>query len=65
MTDVPSSYREHCDTIAALERDENDLRRTVEEIKQAGGEAIAVVADISSDVEMRRALESPSPRGRS
>lgn len=43
--------------IAALERDEKDLRKTVEEIKQAGGNAVAVVADISNPEEMRRALE--------
>ncbi|HEX8398635.1 MAG TPA: SDR family NAD(P)-dependent oxidoreductase [Pyrinomonadaceae bacterium] len=43
--------------IAALERDEEDLQKTVAKIKRAGGEAVAVVADISSALEMRRALE--------
>jgi len=43
--------------IAALERDEEDLQKTVAKIKRAGGEAVAVAADISSALEMRRALE--------
>jgi len=43
--------------IAALERDETDLQKVVEKIKKGGGEAAAVVADISSPLEMRRAVE--------
>jgi NAD(P)-dependent dehydrogenase (short-subunit alcohol dehydrogenase family) len=43
--------------IAALERDETDLQKVVEKIKKGGGEATAVVADISSPLEMRRAIE--------
>jgi NAD(P)-dependent dehydrogenase (short-subunit alcohol dehydrogenase family) len=43
--------------IAALERDEKDLQKVVEKIEKAGGKAAAVVADISSPLEMSRALE--------
>jgi NAD(P)-dependent dehydrogenase (short-subunit alcohol dehydrogenase family) len=43
--------------IAALGRDEEDLQKTVAKIKRAGGEAVTVAADISSALEMRRALE--------
>jgi NAD(P)-dependent dehydrogenase (short-subunit alcohol dehydrogenase family) len=42
--------------IAALEIDEGDVRATLDEIKSAGGEAVAVVADISNPAEMQRAL---------
>lgn len=43
--------------IAALERDEKDLNKTIAEIKKTGGEAVAIVADISNAEEMQRALE--------
>ena len=43
--------------IAALGRTEDELRETVEEIKNAGGEAIVVLADISHADEMRQAIE--------
>jgi NAD(P)-dependent dehydrogenase (short-subunit alcohol dehydrogenase family) len=43
--------------IAALERDEKDLQKVVDKIEKAGGKATAVVADISSPLEMSRALE--------
>jgi NAD(P)-dependent dehydrogenase (short-subunit alcohol dehydrogenase family) len=43
--------------IAALERDEKDSNETITEIKKIGGEAVAVVADISNAEEMGVALE--------
>jgi NAD(P)-dependent dehydrogenase (short-subunit alcohol dehydrogenase family) len=42
--------------IAVLERDEDDVKQTVEEIKTQGGEAMPVVADISQPDEMQRAI---------
>jgi NAD(P)-dependent dehydrogenase (short-subunit alcohol dehydrogenase family) len=43
--------------IVALGRTEDELQETVQEIKQHGGEAIPVVADISKPDEMQRAYE--------
>ncbi|NLX11111.1 MAG: SDR family oxidoreductase [Chloroflexi bacterium] len=43
--------------VAALGRTEDEIRRTVEEIRQAGGEAITVLADISQPDEMRQAVQ--------
>lgn len=43
--------------VAALERDEKDLQKVVARIEKAGGTAAVVPADISSPMEMRRALE--------
>ncbi|HSK72217.1 MAG TPA: SDR family NAD(P)-dependent oxidoreductase [Pyrinomonadaceae bacterium] len=43
--------------IAALGRTEDELQETVDEIKNAGGEAIVVLADISHADEMRQAVE--------
>ncbi|MCU1290613.1 MAG: putative dehydrogenase like protein [Acidobacteria bacterium] len=43
--------------IAALGHTEDELLETVDEIKSAGGEAIAVIADISIADDMRKALE--------
>lgn len=48
--------------IAALGRTDEELRGSVQEIKQAGGEAIPVVADISKPEEMQRAVEQVSER---
>jgi NAD(P)-dependent dehydrogenase (short-subunit alcohol dehydrogenase family) len=42
--------------IAALGHTEDELRKTVDEIKSAGGEAIAVLADISEAEEMEKAV---------
>lgn len=44
-------------SVAALERDEKDLQKVVARIEKAGGTAAVVPADISSPMEMRRALE--------
>jgi NAD(P)-dependent dehydrogenase (short-subunit alcohol dehydrogenase family) len=41
--------------IGALSRGEDELRDTVREIEQAGGEALPLVADVSSPEEMQRA----------
>jgi NAD(P)-dependent dehydrogenase (short-subunit alcohol dehydrogenase family) len=43
--------------IAALGRTEDELRETVNEIKNAGGEAIVVLADISHADEMQQAIK--------
>ncbi|HEY0657354.1 MAG TPA: SDR family NAD(P)-dependent oxidoreductase [Pyrinomonadaceae bacterium] len=43
--------------IAALGHTEDELRETVDEIVSAGGEAVVVVADISSAEEMQKATE--------
>jgi NAD(P)-dependent dehydrogenase (short-subunit alcohol dehydrogenase family) len=43
--------------IAALGRTEDELQKTVDEIKSAGGEAVVVTADISSAEEMQKAAE--------
>jgi NAD(P)-dependent dehydrogenase (short-subunit alcohol dehydrogenase family) len=43
--------------IAALGHTEDELQKTVDEIKSAGGEAIVVKADISSAEEMQKAIE--------
>jgi NAD(P)-dependent dehydrogenase (short-subunit alcohol dehydrogenase family) len=42
--------------VAALGRTEDELQKTVDEIKQNGGEAVAIVADISSPDQMRQAV---------
>ena len=42
--------------IAALGHTEDELRETVDEIKNAGGEAVVVTADISSAEEMQKAV---------
>ena len=42
--------------VAALGRTEDELRETVDEIKANGGEAIAVIADISDAGEMEKAV---------
>ena len=42
--------------IAALGHTEDELQKTVDEINQAGGEAILVTADISSAEEMQKAV---------
>lgn len=42
--------------VAALGRTADELRETVDEIKAAGGEAIAVIADISDAGEMEKAV---------
>lgn len=44
--------------IAVLGHQPEELRQTADEIKQAGGEAIALVADISQAQEMERAMDS-------
>jgi NAD(P)-dependent dehydrogenase (short-subunit alcohol dehydrogenase family) len=44
--------------VCAVGRDENELRETVETIKQAGGTAIVAVADISVSDEMQRAVSA-------
>ena len=41
--------------VVAISRTEEEINKTVEEIKQAGGEAIAVPADVSSPEDMQRA----------
>lgn len=43
--------------IAALGHTEDELQKTVDEIKSAGGAAVAVTADISSAGEMQKAVE--------
>jgi NAD(P)-dependent dehydrogenase (short-subunit alcohol dehydrogenase family) len=43
--------------VGALGRDEKELQKTVAEIEGAGGEAVALVADISDVVETRDAVE--------
>ncbi len=43
--------------IAALGRTEDELQQTVEEIGSAGGEAMPVVADVSREDQMQRAIE--------
>ena len=43
--------------VAALGHTEDELQKTVDEIKSAGGAAIAVLADISSAAEMQKAIE--------
>ena len=43
--------------IGALGRTEEELQETVEQIKREGGEAIALVADVSDPEQMRRATE--------
>jgi NAD(P)-dependent dehydrogenase (short-subunit alcohol dehydrogenase family) len=43
--------------IAALGRNEEELQKTIDEIKAAGGEAIPVLADISKVEEMERAYQ--------
>lgn len=43
--------------VAALGRTEEELKRTIEEIQADGGEALALVADISQPEEMRRATD--------
>jgi NAD(P)-dependent dehydrogenase (short-subunit alcohol dehydrogenase family) len=43
--------------VGALGRTEDELRETVERIKRAGGEAIALAADISQPAEMERAVK--------
>jgi NAD(P)-dependent dehydrogenase (short-subunit alcohol dehydrogenase family) len=43
--------------IAALGRTEKDINKTVEEIRQHSGEAMAVIADISDADQMRRAID--------
>lgn len=48
--------------IGALGRNEEELDRTVREIEAAGGEAMALVADISDPEEMRRAFEALAER---
>jgi NAD(P)-dependent dehydrogenase (short-subunit alcohol dehydrogenase family) len=42
--------------VAALSRTESEVQRTAEEIRQSGGEAIAVKADVSSEIEMQAAI---------
>jgi NAD(P)-dependent dehydrogenase (short-subunit alcohol dehydrogenase family) len=43
--------------IAGLEVDEKSVQGTIEEIRNAGGEAIAVVADISEPEQMQQAVQ--------
>ena len=43
--------------VAALGRTEDELAQTVDEIKQAGGEAIAVLADVSDAEAMQQAVD--------
>jgi NAD(P)-dependent dehydrogenase (short-subunit alcohol dehydrogenase family) len=43
--------------IAALGRTEDELKETVNQIQEAGGEAIAISADISQPMEMQQAVE--------
>jgi NADP-dependent 3-hydroxy acid dehydrogenase YdfG len=43
--------------IGALGRTEDELEEVVEEIKRFGGEAVALVADISRPEEMERAVK--------
>jgi NAD(P)-dependent dehydrogenase (short-subunit alcohol dehydrogenase family) len=42
--------------VAALGRTENELQKTVDEIKQSGGEAMAIVADIAQPGQMQQAV---------
>jgi NAD(P)-dependent dehydrogenase (short-subunit alcohol dehydrogenase family) len=48
--------------VGALGRTEEELRETVGEIERAGGEAVALVADVSNPEEMRRATEEVARR---
>ena len=43
--------------VAALSRTEDEIQKTVAEIEQNGGEAIAVTADISQPDQMQRAID--------
>jgi NAD(P)-dependent dehydrogenase (short-subunit alcohol dehydrogenase family) len=43
--------------VAALSRTESEVQKTAEEIRAAGGEAIAIRADVSSEAEMQAAME--------
>ncbi|MBA3438696.1 MAG: SDR family oxidoreductase [Pyrinomonadaceae bacterium] len=43
--------------VAALGRTEDELQKTVAEIKQAGGESMSLLADISRPDEMKRVVE--------
>lgn len=48
--------------VAALGRTEDELQQTVEAINQAGGEAIAILADISKPDDMQRAVSQVQER---
>lgn len=48
--------------VGALGRTEEELQETVAEIERAGGQAVALVADISSPDEMRRATDEVAER---
>lgn len=52
-----SMLAKHGAKIGALGRTEDELNETVEQIKRDGGEAVALVADISNADEMQRAIK--------
>src|SRR5438874_688422 len=47
----------HGARVAPLSHTADEIEQTAREIQQGGGEAIAVVADISQDDQMRRAVQ--------
>ncbi|WP_110518593.1 SDR family oxidoreductase [Herpetosiphon llansteffanensis] len=47
----------HGAKVAALGRTEDELNETVEAIKQAGGEALGIIADISDPDDMQKAVD--------
>ena len=44
--------------VGVLDLDENEVTRTVKEIEQAGGKALALVADVSNPDQMKRAIDA-------
>lgn len=50
-------FTDHGIRVAALGRSEDELQRAVQKLKHSGGEAIALVADISKVDEIQRAIQ--------
>ena len=49
---------QHGARVAVLERDEDDVRETVEQIKAEGGQAMPVIADVSDPDAMQKAINA-------
>ncbi len=47
----------HGAKVAALGRTEDELAETVDTIKRAGGEALALIADISQPADVQKAVD--------